>query len=122
MSKQNLSIGAVTVGIAAGALLIMGLPDMKSQNLQQKTFLNQDNEGDYEFFKFSAIYNRDYPSTDEFTKRIAIFNSNYNMVKAHNQNKASSVGYQLGINEFADRTADEMQQLLGFQQPDEETL
>jgi hypothetical protein len=61
---------------------------------------------------FIAKENRFYGTRDEYQFRLAVFTKNYLFVKQHNAQE--NVTSTVGINMFADRTAEEYKKMLGF--------
>lgn len=61
-------------------------------------------ESDFEFYKFTHYYNKNYSNLIEFEKRKNVFEKNYNFIKSHNEKKHS---YTLDINEYADLLIEE---------------
>jgi len=67
-----------------------------------------------EFSDFTQRYNKTY-SSDEYDLRYDIFRNNLERIRTHNEKNLS---WKLGINQFADLTADEFKmQFLGFKKP-----
>merc|ERR1719382_2372856 len=62
-----------------------------------------DTQKEWEDFKMT--YGKTYNGDDEEQKRFGIFKDNYDYVTREN---AKDLGYQLGINQFSDLTADEV--------------
>jgi len=61
---------------------------------------------------FIAKENRFYGTRSEYQFRLAVFSKNYDLVKLHNAQE--NVTSTIGINMFADRTAEEYKKMLGF--------
>ncbi|CAJ1393446.1 unnamed protein product [Effrenium voratum] len=67
----------------------------------------------YSFEDFMADFGKHYKGS-ELEKRKSLFEAAVAQVKEHN---AQGLGYNLGINEFADWTADELTNLRGYKTP-----
>ena len=65
-----------------------------------------------QFFNFVSSYNRFYGTRSEYEFRLEVFAKKLEEIEAHNAdpNKTSTVG----VNEFADRTPEEMRKMLGY--------
>lgn len=61
---------------------------------------------------FIAKENRFYGTRSEYQFRLAVFSKNYELVKLHNAQE--NVTSTIGINMFADKTAEERKKMLGF--------
>ena len=69
------------------------------------------------FTDFLATYKKSYYNSYEFENRFMIFRDNYQMISDHNLN-ADYIGFEMGVNEFADLTSAEFQEkYLGLNQP-----
>jgi len=66
------------------------------------------------FATFKADFNKLYPGLGEEAKRFKIFSDNVNLIRDHNANKAATLGYTMGINQFSDHTPAEYKNLLGY--------
>ena len=84
-----------------------------SVQLSSKAFLFNpavDPETRKEFGLFVAQYHKSYKDTEEFNERLELFAKNKEKVDQHNQEKAEKLGYKMVMNEFADLTAEELEQ------------
>jgi len=59
------------------------------------------------FSSWMKTYQRSYSSNDEMMKRFEIFQQNWQIIQSHNP----SVGYSLGLNQFADLTTEEFRSI-----------
>lgn len=64
------------------------------------------NETESEFQTFIAKYKRSYASSEEYKFRLATFENALKEIAAHNADPTYT--YKLGVNHFADQTAEEM--------------
>ncbi|CAG9840188.1 unnamed protein product [Diabrotica balteata] len=68
--------------------------------------------------KYKLDYSRNY-NAEEDAKRFAIFKDNYDRIEAHNKKfKAGEVTWEMGLNQFADRTPEELKHLHGVRRPE----
>ncbi len=58
------------------------------------------------FAQFIAQYGRSYASKDTVEERFNIFSLNYDKIKSHNTNATKT--FEMGLNEFADMTVEEL--------------
>jgi len=70
------------------------------------------------FFQFVKDYKKQYP-IEEFFDRYNTFKSNLELIEAHNGGDA---GWKMGINQFADLSAEEFKQYLGLRPRDNSYL
>ena len=56
-------------------------------------------DANYEFYRFTIQYNKNYTTPFEFARRRSVFEKNYNLIVESNKNEHS---YKLGINEYTD--------------------
>ena len=73
-------------------------------------FISDLSERQAAFAQFIAEHGRSYTSKDHADDRFDVFSQNYERIKAHNSNPNS--GYQMGINQFADMTREELHEHL----------
>jgi len=66
---------------------------------------------DHEFIKYVAKYGKSYGTKAEFEFRSAQFKESLQKVEEHNSQNGSST---VGINEFSDKTKQEMSRMLGY--------
>ncbi|XP_028134129.1 protein CTLA-2-alpha [Diabrotica virgifera virgifera] len=67
--------------------------------------------------KYKTDYNRNYDAQEDAT-RFAIFKTNYDQIEAHNKKfEAGEVTWSMGLNQFADRTPEELKHLHGLRRP-----
>jgi cathepsin L len=63
----------------------------------------------YSFDRFVEDFRRTYSSPEEYAQRKTAFESNFESIMDHNhQSEAETGGHMLGVNEFADRFANEL--------------
>ncbi|XP_072400161.1 protein CTLA-2-beta-like isoform X2 [Diabrotica undecimpunctata] len=68
--------------------------------------------------KYKKDFNRSY-SAEEDTKRFKIFKEKYNEIQAHNKKyEAGQVTWTAGLNDFTDKTPEELKHLHGLRVPD----
>ena len=78
-------------------------------NLSGSEFLTQD---DYAFMDFISKYGKMYETKSEFTMRFNVFQETLRVIREHNaQDSKTST---MGINNFADYTAQEWRNMLGY--------
>ena len=74
------------------------------------TFLAEEDASDAqdirEFQQFLNKHNKNYLTKDEYKARLQMFKSNLKVIRAH---KDGDDGYSLGVNNFADMSAEEYQ-------------
>ena len=63
------------------------------------------------FDEFTAVFNKQYANDAEARRRQAIYESNKQFVADFNSKKTADVTFTVGINAFADLTAEEFAQL-----------
>ncbi|XP_076259749.1 cathepsin L-like [Rhynchophorus ferrugineus] len=69
-----------------------------------------------EFYAFKLKHGKTYKNQVEETKRFNIFKSNIEKIASHNARYEQGLAtYTLGINQFADMTAEEFSTMLGYQ-------
>jgi len=73
-----------------------------------KTFWHQ--LGSYKFETYQAEFGRNY-NAEEVQFRTEIFEKNLNIIRRHNSNPTKS--WKLGVNQFTDRTPEELNSYLG---------
>merc|ERR1712146_544871 len=66
------------------------------------------------FETFKTDFKKLYAHESEEAIRFKIFADNVNMIRKFNQEQAETEGYTMGINQFADFTAAEYRELLGY--------
>ncbi|XP_048001147.1 crustapain-like [Leguminivora glycinivorella] len=66
---------------------------------------------DVAFHSYKKHHQKKYGSDNEHEMRNAIFHENWEMIEHHNR---QSLGYTLTLNQFADRTSDEMEMFTGL--------
>lgn len=69
-------------------------------------------EEDYKFMEFVSFHGRSYATKAEFNFRMNIFKNNYKTVQEFNADETNT--HTLAINQFADRTPQEMKKLNGY--------
>ena len=67
---------------------------------------------DYQFFNFVSDFGKSYGTKEEFDFRANIFKNALKEIEEHNSSGLHT--HTLGINEFADRTPEEMKRMLGY--------
>ena len=60
------------------------------------------------FAQFIAEYGRSYASKETAEQRFKIFSQNYDKIMTHNADPSKT--YEMGLNDFADMTVDELKQ------------
>jgi len=66
----------------------------------------------YSFEKYKAEFHKQYSSDDEHSLRQNVFESRLAQIKLHNQDSTKT--WKSGVNQFTDRTEQELKQLLGY--------
>ena len=67
---------------------------------------------DYQFFSFVSDFGRSYATREEFNARSKIFKDKLDFISQFNSDESNT--HTLGINEFMDRTEEEMKKMLGY--------
>merc|ERR1711865_257169 len=57
------------------------------------------------FAKFQTVHSASYVSEDHASSKFAVFKDNVDFINDHNQNHADRLGYTVAINQFAELTA-----------------
>jgi KDEL-tailed cysteine endopeptidase len=74
-----------------------------------------DGEYQYMFDQFNQDHGKIYAEEGMFAKKFAVFKDNVDFINDHNANHAETLGYTVGINQFADLTLNEFRnQFLGL--------
>jgi len=68
-------------------------------------------EGDHEFIRYVAKYNKMYGTKAEFEFRAAQFKENLEKIAEHNSSNGT---HSVGINDFTDKTPQEMKRMNGY--------
>lgn len=79
--------------------------------MQEFVYPHDDSHVDNEFDRFKGKHGKKYETDTEHDNRKSIFRQNLRFI--HSKNRAG-LGYSLGINHLADRSADELKALRGF--------
>jgi len=58
-----------------------------------------------EFIHFITKHHRSYGTKEEYKFRLSLFAKNYKKIVAHNAHHATSHGFHMKINKFADMTS-----------------
>jgi hypothetical protein len=66
---------------------------------------------EYEFMKFITTHGRSYGTKAEYNFRLDIFSKKLKFINEWNSNETNT--HRLGVNEFMDRTPEEMKMKLG---------
>jgi xylem cysteine proteinase len=108
---RQYAITLSVVGIAA-AVAVFAV----NQNSQPTALYQAFTQEDVQFMKYVSEFAKSYGTKEEFEFRSQQFKENFaSIMKSNAQN---SVTYQLGLNEFADYTAEEYKRLLGLRVPE----
>ena len=67
------------------------------------------------YLNFIATYGKQYSSKSHASKKYEIFKSNYKKIEEHNVHTAAP--FVMGVNQFADMTAEEFSLLMGVEIP-----
>lgn len=67
-----------------------------------------------EFISYMTEHQKSYSSQEEFDFRLSVFKQNLDKINAHNANPDKT--HTMGLNDMADWTTEEFNQLLGFRQ------
>ncbi|KAG5671826.1 hypothetical protein PVAND_002001 [Polypedilum vanderplanki] len=79
--------------------------------MKEFVYPNSEEHLDDEFERFKSKHDKDYDTHHEHENRKNIFRQNLRFI--HSMNR-KGLGYSLGVNHLADRTADELRALRGF--------
>lgn len=105
-TKQVIGTVAITGAVATFALLNVN-------SIQSgKTFLATPmTDAEREFITFVSEHRRSYGTKEEYEYRLSLFAAAYEKVKSHD---SADTGFTIGINKFADMSAYEYKQMLGY--------
>jgi len=99
MGKQALNMRVLIALAIAGVALSIPLDNSELKDV---------------FETFKTDFKKLYAHESEEAIRFKIFADNVNMIRKFNQEQAETEGYTMGINQFADFTAAEYRELLGY--------
>lgn len=86
-------IGKLALLLLAGVVICEGVTELELKS---------------EFAKFMTTYARNYQSSEEVEHRFEVFSENYQAIVEFNEQRTEDSDEELGVNQFADMTLDEI--------------
>ena len=113
MTKTLKIVGTVAVVGALAALAVLN-----STDLPMPTFLAvEDTNSVQAFNQYISQYHKSYITKSEYNVRLNNFRGAYNYIQQHDPKKE---GYEVGLNQFADWSQEELNKMLALKVPTED--